>query len=89
MMGNVYNFNSKGSVSEMMSHATIVFGKQISDYNTKIIYFGSYALVYIGLANSMKIISVTDIASRYSNQYGGHYFMPLNSGKCIHGHHRE
>ena len=42
--------------------ATIVLGKQNTDLNKKRINFGSYAMVYIGTKNIMKIISAPSIA---------------------------
>ena len=61
----------------------IVEGKVNPNFNHKHITFGSYAMVYTGTTNNMKIRSVTAIALNESNEHGGHYLMSLYTGKCL------
>ena len=66
---------------------TIVEGKPKPNVGTKMITFGSYALVYSGAYNDMKKRSISAIALRKSNNNSGYYFMNLHKGRCIHGYH--
>ena len=64
----------------------IVEGKGKPDFNNKYITFESYAMVYTGTANDMKIKIVPAIGLNKSNYHGGHYFMSLYTGKRLHGY---
>ena len=55
-------FPTKIGISDTMGPGMIVTGKSNLDMNSKIIVFGSYAMVYIGTTNTMKIRSVIEIA---------------------------
>ena len=76
-------FPSKESVSDTMSPATIVEGKQKLDLNQKRLPYGTYAQVWIGTKNNMTQRSVPGIALKSSNSKGGVYFMSLYTGKRI------
>ena len=43
-------------------------------------------MIYIGTKNNMKARSVPGIVLAPSNEWGGHYFMSLLSGKRVHGY---
>ena len=64
----------------------IVEGKGNPDFNHKRIKFGSYAMVYTGTTNDIKIRSVPAIAFNKSNYHGGHYLMSLYTGKHLHSY---
>ena len=74
------------SVSKHTSPSTIVRGHSKPDFKHKHLAFGSYCMMYIGTKNNMKARSVPDISLSLSNQWGGHYFMSLISGKKVHGY---
>ena len=50
----------------------------------KIIFFGSYIIVYIAKTNTLKIRSIPIIDLRESNEDEGHFFMSLYTGGNIH-----
>ena len=79
-------FPSKNGISSKMSPDMIVEGKGKPDFNNKYITFESYAMVYTGTANDMKIKIVPAIGLNKSNYHGGHYFMSLYTGKRLHGY---
>ena len=54
---------------------TILLGKPSHDFNTKVILFVSYAMVYTGKTNTLKIRRIPSIALREYNEDGGHIFM--------------
>ena len=68
-----------------ISPSNIVKGSPKPDFKYKHLAFGTYCLVYVTTNNNMKARSVTAISLSPSNQWGGHYFMSLTSGKKIHG----
>ena len=82
-------FPSKNSISDTMSPAMIVEGKQNPDMSLKRISFGSHAMVYIGTTNTMKRRAVPAIALDESNDHGGYYFMNLYTGKRLHSYNWE
>jgi hypothetical protein len=79
-------FPSKNGVSDFLSPSSIVQGHNKPDFNHKTIVFGSYAMVFVGTQNNMKARSVPAIALGPSNEWGGHYFMSLFSGKRLHSY---
>ena len=80
------SFPTATGVSTTLSPANIILGRQKPNYNTKRIAFGKYAMVYAGTKNNMKGRSVPAIALRPSNEWGGHFFMSLLSGKQLHAY---
>ena len=87
VVGMMNAFPSKQGISDTLSPSTIVEGKPKLDLKSKMITFGTYALIYVKTSNNMKSRAVPGIALRRSNSAGGHYFMSLHSGKRIHGYH--
>jgi hypothetical protein len=82
------SFPSDNGVSDTLSPANIVLGRPNIDFNHNKIVFGSYALVYAGTKNNMKSRSIPAIALNPSNEWGGHNFMSLYTGKrftAMHG----
>ena len=59
-------------------------GKPSPDFKMKIIFSGSYAMVYTGITKILKRRSIPSIALRESNEDGGHFFMFIYTGKYIH-----
>ena len=68
------------------SSATIVKGHSRPNFKYQHLAFGTYCMVYIGTKNNMKARSIPAISLAPSNQWGGHYFMSLISGKKVHGY---
>ena len=59
-------------------------GKPSPDFNLKMNFFGSYAMVYTGTTNTSKRRSISGISLRESNEDRGHFFMLLYTRKDIH-----
>ena len=78
-------FSSEGGISQSMSPARILKVFDSPDLKTKIIAFGSYALVHTGTTNDMSSRRTPSIALSESNSTGGNFFMSLHTGKRIHG----
>ena len=78
------SFPSKGSVSETLSPANLVTGRAAPDFNKGYIQFGAYAWVHVKTTNTMKARRTPCIALGPSNEWGGHFFMSLYSGKKLH-----
>ena len=66
-----------------MSPGTIVDERGKPRMDIKRISFGSFAYVFTDTDNTMDTRGVPTIASRQSNDNGGHYFMILETGKII------
>ena len=82
----IYWLNSlptKESTSSTVSPTGIVAGQNLPDFNNKQILFGSYAWVFTKTTNTMKSRRVPGISLGPSNEWGGHYFMSLYTGKKI------
>ena len=77
-------FPQKGSISNILGYNTIFLGKPGTDFNMKIIFFGSYVMVYTGTTITLNRISMPSIALRESNEEGVHFFVSLYTGKEIH-----
>ena len=73
-------------ISDETSPSTIVEGKSKPNFQYKHLAFGTYCMVYIGTKNNMKARSVPGLALSPSNEWGGHYFMSLLTGRKIHGY---
>ena len=73
-------------ISKHVSPATIIQGKTKPDFKYRHLPFGTYCMIYISTKNNMKARSVPGIALAPSNEWGGHYFMSLLSGKRVHGY---
>ena len=80
------SFPSQNGVSSSISPAGIVTGRQLPDFNNKHIPFGAYAWVFTKTTNTMKARRVPAIALCPSNEWGGHYFMSLYTGKKLHSY---
>ena len=72
--------------SKHTSPSTIVKGLPKPDFRHKHLAFGSYCMTYIGTKNNMKARSIPTISLAPSNQWGGHYFMSLITGKRVHAY---
>ena len=79
-------FPSNKGISKTMSSGTIVEGISKPNMKYKMIVFGTHTMVFIGTNNNMNSRSVPAVALNPSNQYGGHYFMSLYSGKRLHSY---
>ena len=80
------SFPSKGGASQTLSPAGIVRGRNLPNFNNKSIRFGAYAYAATKTSNDMKPRKVPCIALGPSNEWGGHYFMSLYTGKRIHSY---
>ena len=63
-----------------------MIGRANPDFNHNIIVFGSYAMVFTGTKNNMKARSVPAISLGPSNEWGGHFFMSIYTGKRLHAY---
>ena len=81
------SFPSENGISATLSPGNIVLGRSNADFSKPKIAFGTYAFVYTGTNNTMKSRSVPGIALGPSNEWGGHYFMSLYTGKRLHSYH--
>ena len=82
-------FLSKNAISDTMSPAMIVEGRQNPDVSMKRISFGSHAMVYVGTTNTIQRRAVPAIALNESNDHCGYYFMNLYTGKRLHSYNWE
>ena len=80
------SFPSKGGASETVSPAGLVVGRNSPDYNNKYLPFGSYAWVQSRTTNTMKARKIPCISLGPTNEWGGHNFMSLYTGKRIHAY---
>ena len=55
-------FPQKGSISNILGYNTMFLGKPGTDFNMKMIFFGSYAMVYTGTKKILKRIIIPIIA---------------------------
>ena len=62
----------------------LVEGRPKPDFSQKMIAFDAYTLAYTGTMNTITGRCIPTIALRQSNNAGGHYFMSLYTGRCIH-----
>ena len=75
---------SKDRLSDDLSPSTIVEGgPKVNMVHWKV-YFGSYAMIYIGTMNKIKSRYVPDIAINLSNISGRYFFMKIFTGKRMH-----
>ena len=77
-------FSTKGGISKTTSPYLIIKGKINTDFNKDRFVFGSYTLVYTGTSSNMTRPSMSSIALKKSNHYGGHYFMSLYTENISH-----
>ena len=80
---SIKSFPQTGSISKGLGSITILLRKPSTDFNIKMIFFGSYAMVYIGTTNTLKRRSTPSIALRGLNEDVGHFFMSIYTGKDI------
>ena len=78
-------FPSANGISNTISPRGIVVGTGNIDCNHSMIQYGAYAAVYETTKNNMMSRSTPAIALKRSNDYGGHFFMSLDTGQEIHG----
>ena len=78
------SFSQKIIIRKRLGPNMILLGNPNTDFNMKRIFFGSYDMVYTGTTKKPKIRNIPSIALRESNEYGGHFFMLLHTGKEIH-----
>ena len=78
------SFPNKDGISQDISPLGIIDGFGKIDYNSIRISFGSYAEVYITTTNTNRPRTVGGIALSPSNEYGGYYFMSLETGTKLH-----
>ena len=78
------SFSHKGRISKRLGSSTVLLWKPSTDFKMKVIFFGSYAMVYTGTTNTSNRRSIPSIALRESNEYGGHLLMSLYIGKEMH-----
>ena len=77
-------FPSKNGISSDLLSEAIILGSPNPDYNKLKITFGSYAQVYIGTKKITKKRTVGAIEICLEKEWGGHYFMSLETGKQLH-----
>ena len=77
---------SSDGVSGVIGPATIVLGRGPLDCQYDTINFGSYVVLYTTTTNDMKHRSVPCIALNPTNNFGGHNFMSLETGRKLHGY---
>ena len=77
-------FPTKGGVSDQLSPAGIVIGRNLPDCNNKILSFGSYAWVQAKTTNTMKSRNIPCVSLGPSNEWGGQKFMSLYTNKKLH-----
>lgn len=75
----------KTGISSTMSPGAIVLGTGPIDCRNLKLTFGSYCIVYKETKNNHQPRGIRAIALRPSNSDGGYHFMPLDTGKKIHG----
>jgi len=73
-------------VSEDLSPAAIVQGRQHPDFSGNKILFGAYAIVFAGTSNNMHQRGERGIALRETDRPGRYRFMSLDTGRVIHSH---
>ena len=66
-----------------MGPCCLVEEKNSTDLRMPGITFESYAIVYLGITNTMKHRSIPAITLGASNEHGGYYFMSLYTGRRI------
>ena len=77
-------FPSTDSILDTVGPANLVEGKPNIDCNKSFVPFGAYTLVYIGTNNTLDARTVAAIALNAANEFGGYYFISLETGKRIH-----
>ena len=77
-------FPSDSAEIKNISPSTLVTGSPQPDFNKRRIPFGSYVMAYKGTQNNMSARAVPAIALRESNEFGGFYFMSLDTGNRFH-----
>ena len=78
------SFIHKDSINKRLDSNRIFLGKPSPDFNTKIIFFWSYAIVYTGTTTIINRRSIPIISLRESNEDVGHFFMSMYTVKYIH-----
>ena len=68
------SFPHKGSIRKRLGSNTISLRNPSTDFNTKRIFFGYYAMVYTGKTNTLNRRSIYSIDLRESNEDGGQFF---------------
>ena len=77
-------FPSNSAEIKNVSPATLVTGAPQPDFNRKRVPFRSCVMAYKGTRNDMSARSTPAIALRESNEFGGFYFLSLESGNRFH-----
>ena len=80
------NFPAKNGISQTLSPAAIVLGRNKPNASHLTATFGRYYEVFCGSDNTTKERRISAICLRPSNDQGGYYFMNLQTGKRIHGY---
>ena len=76
-------FPQKGIISKRIVSNTILLGKPSNGFNMKFFFFESYAMVYTGTTNTLKIQKIPSITLRESNGDGGHFFICCTPGNIF------
>ena len=77
-------FSSKNGISSDLIPEAIIIRSLNPDRNKLKTTFGSYGQVYICTTNITNQRTVGDISMQPENEWGGHYFMLLATGKQLH-----
>ena len=80
------DFPSKNGISQTLSPASIVLGRDQMNGKHLKATFGRYYEVYCGTDNTNRERRTSAICLRPSNSQGGYYFLSLETGKKIHGY---
>ena len=73
-------------ISDTLSPRTIVMDDGAIDLKYKSLEYGSHVLLYTTTLNNMKRRSIPCISLNPTNDFGGHNFMSLETGKKLHGY---
>ena len=77
-------FPSDSAEIKNVSPSTLVTGSPQPNFNKKRVPFGSYVMAYKGTKNDMSARAIPAIALRESNDFGGFYFLSLETGNRFH-----
>ena len=78
------SFPQKGSIRKRLGTNAALLINPNNDFNMEILFFGSYAMVYICTRDNINHSRIPSITLRESKEYGGNFFMSLYTVKEIH-----
>lgn len=78
------NFAPKDYISDTISPAGMILGRDKVDFNNLKLDFGQYCEIHDGTDNTQKPHIIRAIALRPKDNSGSYYFMSLETGKRVH-----